>query len=142
MKTKEMKPMKKWLVGVGLLVVPALFLSKEARADGNYSPVLVVSSTSNQGYLYSTSSASVGGVLVNNGGGAFNWSNQVSTTIITGIALQALTQAQTTTTTPGIAGQLIFCSNCTSSNVCVSSGTGVGAWVAISTNSVLSKVCN
>ena len=127
--------MKKWLAVVGLLLVPALFMSKDARADGNFIPVLVVSSITNQGYLYSNqpSSSQTGGLLVNNGGGIFNWSNAVVGTTTTATvtqfpALPSLTLAQLQALTPSTTGQIVSCSNCVRSEVCVSSGTTQNAW--------------
>ncbi len=42
--------------------------------------------------------------------------------------LETKTLAQVDAYTPDAAGQLVYCSNCTRSLICVSSGTGRGAW--------------
>lgn len=39
------------------------------------------------------------------------------------------TSAQVTALTPTAANQMILCTDCTRSRVCISSGTGQGAWV-------------
>lgn len=47
--------------------------------------------------------------------------------------VQAVIESKTTaavgTTTPKRAGQLLYCSDCTTSRLCISSGTVQGAWV-------------
>lgn len=131
--------MKKWLA-VTALSLAVLFVSKNARADGNYLPVLVVSSVTGQGYAYpnSASSSTPGSVLVNNGGGAFNWSSAAitSTTSLTVFqlpALPTLTLAQLTALTPATTGQIAVCTNCTQSVVCVATGTASGTqWAVVS----------
>ena len=47
-------------------------------------------------------------------------------------SLYSRTLAQINSVTPTSAGQLIYCSDCVNSAVCVSSGTGKGAYVASS----------
>lgn len=42
------------------------------------------------------------------------------------------TLAQINTYTPTSKGQLVYCSDCVSNSLCVSSGTARGAWVIIS----------
>ena len=143
--------MKKALVVAGLLLIPALFLSKAVKADGTYTPALVVNTTSNQGYLYPVTSTTTlpaaGGFLVNNNGGLFNWSNAFiqSTSAATASQLPALpmlTIAQINALTPATTGQMVMCSNCTGTNVCVSSGsTQVQQFVAISTAGFLAAGC-
>src|SRR3990167_5400243 len=44
------------------------------------------------------------------------------------------TIAQLEKITPVAAGQLIMCSDCVQHTVCVSSGTGVGAWVGVASS--------
>ena len=52
------------------------------------------------------------------------------------------TAAQVLLLTPDAAGQLLYCSDCTAGNVCVSTGTGVGAWVLVSTAATqISTLC-
>lgn len=46
-----------------------------------------------------------------------------------GNSLPSKTIAQINATTPNAAGQRVYCSNCTQSHVCVSSGTTNGAYV-------------
>ena len=118
--------MKKLLAVAVLLALPALLI-----ADGNYTPAMVVSTTTGQGFLYpaSTSAPTAGGVLVSNGGGILNWSNQTSTTTVTGPAIQSLTKAQLQALTPSTTGQMEYCSNCVQTTVVVSSGsTAAGQW--------------
>lgn len=143
--------MKKWLAVVGLTLIPALCLvTKRVHADGNFLPVLVVSSTTNQGYLYSNSpsSSQTGGVLVNNGGGAFNWSNlavgtTTSATVTQFPAFSLLTSAQIQALTPATTGQMVMCTNCTGYgngilSVCISSGVAANQWIEISTQTTVS----
>jgi hypothetical protein len=42
------------------------------------------------------------------------------------------TLAQINATKPSAAGQLIYCSNCSSTVICVSTGTGTGAYSSLS----------
>jgi hypothetical protein len=49
-----------------------------------------------------------------------------------GEGIPSLTLAQINTTAPKQAGQAAYCSNCVNSTVCVSSGTGIGAYVSSS----------
>lgn len=131
--------MKKWLA-VAVLCGVVVFVSKVARADGNFTPVLVVSSVTGQGYLYSNSpsSSNPGGLLVNNAGGILQWTTNVigSTTAATAFQLPAvpqLTLAQLQALTPATTGQLVMCTNCTNSALCISSGaTTVSQFVAVS----------
>lgn len=135
--------MKKLIAVVGLLMIPALFVCHKALADGNYSPALVVNTTTNQNFLYSTlnSSQTTGGSLVNNGGGAFNWSNApvASTSATTALqfpALTSLTVSQiqgSSGIVPANAGQEVFCNNCAQGPVCISTGaTNSFQWVVAS----------
>lgn len=55
-------------------------------------------------------------------------------TYVGGPVLYGITIAQITALTPSATGQLIFCKDCAITNVCVSTGIGQGAWVAISSN--------
>ena len=67
--------------------------------------------------------------MVSNGGGILNWSNQTSTTTVTGPAIQSLTKAQLQALTPSTTGQMEYCSNCVQTTVVVSSGsTAAGQW--------------
>lgn len=51
-------------------------------------------------------------------------------------SMYSRTLTQLLTTTPTGAGQLIYCSDCTRSLVCISTGTGQGAWsILVSTAS-------
>ena len=111
---KEMKDMKKMLAVAAILTVSALFLTKKAMADGNYSPALVVSSVSNQGYLYPTTASPAGGVLVSNGGGVFNWGAGVisATNSLTSQAFPAfpsLTLTQLAALQTPTTGQMAWC---------------------------------
>jgi hypothetical protein len=55
---------------------------------------------------------------------------QAALTISSGtIVLWSRTAAQLGSLTPPATGALLYCSDCTKSGVCVSSGTGVAAWV-------------
>jgi hypothetical protein len=55
-----------------------------------------------------------------------------------GEGIPQITAAQSNTLTPKQKGQLVFCTDCgaASDAVCVSSGTGVGAYVKISSASI------
>lgn len=133
-------------LAVVVLIVSSLFVSGLVLADGNYTPALVTNQVTQQGYLYNTitTSATAGGVLVNNGGGIFNWSNlpvgtTTSLTITQAPALPSVTTAQAQALQPVSVGQEIWCNNCKTGNgalgsVCVASGTAAnGQWVIIST---------
>jgi len=47
------------------------------------------------------------------------------------------TLAQLTVLTPGTTGQIAYCSNCTQTPLVISSGTTVGAWVAVSSSTIV-----
>lgn len=143
--SKENKKMKKLIVVVGLLMIPALFVCHKVMADGTYSPALVVNTSTNQNFLYSTlnSSQTAAGVLVNSGGGTFNWSNApvASTTTSTSLQFPGLTSLTVTQIQgasgiiPAATGQLVMCSNCTSSFVCLSTGSANAfQWIALSSS--------
>lgn len=127
--------MKKWMFLAGFL-----FLCRYAHADGNYYPALVVSSVTQQGFLYQVpTSTNTGGVLTQ-AGGAFNWSNSVigATTTATPNqfpAMPAMTLVAIQALTPASAGQLVFCYNCASTPLLISTGTTNNAWVAVSVSS-------
>lgn len=57
--------------------------------------------------------------------------------------IRAYIESQTVTTlntnAPLAVGQLVYCSNCIYSPLCVSSGTNAGAWVAVSSPTTISK---
>ena len=139
--------MKKLLAVVGLFLLSVLFLVKEAKADGNYTPALVVSTVTGQGYSYpaypqGTATTPIGGVLVTNGS-LFNWSNATVSSTSTstsqqfpGLTSLTLTQIQGASgLIPATTGQLVMCSNCTSSFVCLSSGSvNAYQWVALSSS--------
>lgn len=59
--------------------------------------------------------ASVGGVLQDGNGSA----------------LPSKTRSQISLNAPTIAGQEVYCSDCIQSAVCISSGTGIGAYVVV-----------
>ncbi len=46
------------------------------------------------------------------------------------------TLAQLNALTPGTTGQIAFCSDCTYTKLVISSGTGTGAWVNVSSSTV------
>lgn len=48
-----------------------------------------------------------------------------------GVGLYSRTLAQINGLTPGAAGEEVYCNNCVNTAVCISSGTGVGAYVDI-----------
>lgn len=48
------------------------------------------------------------------------------------VSLWSRTLTQINTLTPTTTGQILYCSNCANSQVCVSSGILAGAWVAVS----------
>ena len=48
-----------------------------------------------------------------------------------GLGIAGLTKANLATTAPAYTEQMINCTDCTRSNVCISSGTGKGAWVVL-----------
>lgn len=50
------------------------------------------------------------------------------------LAIEVKTLAQANAYTPSKAGQLIFCSDCVQSLICVSSGTATGAWVVVASS--------
>lgn len=50
--------------------------------------------------------------------------------------LMSKTLAQINALTPSAAGEMVYCSNCVNSGVCISSGTGVGAYVSNSSPTV------
>ena len=52
------------------------------------------------------------------------------------MGLVSKTLAQINATTPSAAGQVVYCSNCVNSAVCVSSGTGTAAFVSSSSPTV------
>lgn len=125
--------MKKLFAVVGFLMISALFLSKDSKADGNYTPALVTSTTTGQGFLYPVSvPTAAGSVLVGNGS-VFGWSNAVisATTSITTQSFPARPQAtlaQLQALAPATTGQDVYCSDCNYKEA-FSTGTGVGAWV-------------
>lgn len=82
--------------------------------------------------------SAVGTVPVSNG---YDWSLS-SGTAVPPIQLGIKTLAQLTALAPASTGSIYYCSNCTGTPVCVSSGTGVGAWVAVSTSSFLTNGCH
>lgn len=47
------------------------------------------------------------------------------------LALFSRTAVQLQTLAPAAAGAIVYCSNCTAALICISSGTGAGAWVEI-----------
>lgn len=131
--------MKKLLV-VGGLFLSVMFVCKYAKADGSYSPALVQNTTSNQGFLYQVPvSSNPAGILVQQGG-AFNWSNSVigTTTSFTTAqfpGMPSVTLQQIVALTPTASGQLVFCYNCASTPLLISTGTTQNAWVAVSVSS-------
>ena len=64
------------------------------------------------------------------GGIAFAVTQPHSIGLVTAV-IESKTLAQIDATTATSAGQLVFCSNCTRSAICVSSGTGRGAFTII-----------
>lgn len=142
--------MKKYLLGA--VAVMSLFCGYKVFADGNYvtAPGPTISA-SGQNYSYPNAQAPApGGMLVQNGttGTQFNWSNTVNTTTTSLTvnqlpALPSLTLAQINALTPATTGQIAFCSNCTSSSLCVSSGSvAAGSFVSISSATGVNKACN
>lgn len=72
--------------------------------------------------------------------GPFCWDDRGAyihgrTTDGNGDSLVSFTAALSNTATPTNAGQIVYCSDCTISKVCVSSGTGRGAYVVASSTS-------
>lgn len=141
--------MKKYLLCA--VIGSALFCGYKAYADGSYAtaPGPVIAATG-QNYSYPAAQAPApGGLLVQNGanGTLFNWSNSVVTTTTSLTvnqlpALPSLTLAQLNALTPATTGQIVFCSNCASESICISSGsTAVGQFVAISSATGVNKAC-
>jgi len=64
-----------------------------------------------------------------------------TTTVTGGLTLRSATAAQYDTITPTAAGQIGYCSDCSASKICVSTGTGAGAWVVVSTNTAATLAC-
>lgn len=82
------------------------------------------------GNLTVQSSMTVTGVSAFTGSVTANGTVSLSTTTFTGgVLLMSRTIAQLNTLTSGTTGQLILCSDCVRSAICVSSGTSNGAWV-------------
>lgn len=111
----------------------ALSLSQMARADGNYFPQMVVSTTTNAGFLYQYPVPTTPGFLVGNGS-IQNWTGSTITSTTTATVqafpvLPTVTLAQLQALTPTAVGQMAMCSNCTRSVVCVSSATAINSWV-------------
>lgn len=135
---------KSWAV-VLVLVGIALFSVYKIWADGSVinAPGPVIAATG-QNYNYpSSQSPQAGGVLVNDSVIGFRWSNAVvgttnSLTTLQFPTLPSVSLAQLNQLTPATTGQVAFCNNCVNSNVCVSSGLIVGAWVAVSSGSTSS----
>jgi hypothetical protein len=142
--------MKKLLAVAGMLMLPVLLC-----ADGNYTPALVTSTNTFAGYLYPANStaipATTGGVLVGNGS-LFNWSNTTVTATTTAtsqqiLALTSLTSSQIEGASgiiPAATGQIVMCSNCQSTFLCLSTGSANSyQWIAASSSTVQGKqVCN
>ena len=87
-------------------------------------------------YCYDDTGANIkGGLALENG--VTNNSAQVNNAPV---GLWSRTAAQINTLTPGAAGQLIYCSDCVIGTgwdqICISSGTGNGAWVHISSKTI------
>lgn len=52
-------------------------------------------------------------------------------TVSTSLSLPSGTTTQISTLTPGTTGQLLYCTNCASANVCVSTGVAAGGWASV-----------
>ncbi len=76
--------------------------------------------------------ADPGVVPISNG---YDWTVSSGTNALP-IALVQKTLVQLNALTPNSRGQIAYCTNCTQSTVCVSSGTGTGAWVSVSSTAV------
>jgi len=64
----------------------------------------------------------------------------VTSVVNTGVnRLASKTKVQIEAITPGAAGEEYYCSDCIDAAVCISTGTGVSAWVQISSKTV---ACN
>jgi hypothetical protein len=62
-----------------------------------------------------------------------------STTTFTGyITLGNVSQSALGTTTPLVGGQVIYCGTCLQTPLCISSGTTIGAWVAVAASTATS----
>lgn len=57
-------------------------------------------------------------------------------TFIGGPVLPSITLTQVNITTPTAVGQILYCSNCVSTPLIISTGTSQGAWVAVSSTSL------
>ena len=75
------------------------------------------------------SQAPTGSVPRSNG---YDWSLSTDAVAPQGITLLSQTLAQLTALVPATTGQILFCNNCASTPVCVSTGIGTGAFVAVS----------
>lgn len=109
--------MKKSLIGA----VVVIGMIAGAAWAGHFIDVLPPASTSgctpvSNGYDYQCSNDSGGPAIV----------------VAAPFALYQRSLTQLSTLTPSTTGQLVYCTNCTSSQICVSSGIGNAAWVAIS----------
>ena len=126
--------MKKSLAVIGLIL--AMAGSYKLWADGSLvsAPGPVIAATG-QNYFYpAAQSPTAGGLLVQDGIGAFRYSNAVvtttnSVTVYQMPVLPQLTQAQILALTPATTGQMTMCTNCTRSTICISSAVVVGSWV-------------
>lgn len=120
--------MKKQLIGA----VVVIGMSAGAAWAGHFTDLLPPASTAgcvpvSNGYDYQcTSDTGSTGIVAT---GAMT----LSTATFSGsVGLWQRSLTQLSTLTPGTTGQLVYCTNCTSSQICVSSGIGNAAWVAIS----------
>lgn len=131
--------MKKSLV-LGLMLAVLAGLGSKVWADGSFvsAPGPVVAATGQNYYYPAAPSPTAGGLLVNDGSLTYRYSNAVigtttSLTVLQFPVLPSATLAQLNALTASATGQIVYCSNCVNSQLCVSSGTlGVGAWVAVS----------
>jgi hypothetical protein len=70
------------------------------------------------------------GTETHNGTANFNGATVMAAPSVTGaLTLYSRTIAQLNALAPGTTGQIVFCSNCAQSGICVSSGVVAGAWV-------------
>lgn len=130
-------------------IVPLFALVLTLGALVNFAAPKVVASTT--GYLYGhglfIESVTGTGIASISNAGALSVTSIVNTGALSATNVTATgyvqyaskSKAQIEAITPSAAGQSYYCSDCIDAAVCVSTGTGVSAWVQISSKTV---ACN
>ena|SRR5271165_1983677 len=78
----------------------------------------------------------VAGVAVASQMGPYGY-DEKGAQISSGLGLAGVTVVQMNLLTPAYTGEIIFCSNCLQSALCVSSGTTTGGWTVIAGTSTV-----